>query len=70
MAEAQAYATSGSTAYVGQIITVVDEQNKSTGVYIISNIDGDLVNLLQSSGTEEIESISNEELDLMINDNE
>lgn len=46
--EAQAYARSDATAYVGQIIRVVDEAAGSATVYLITNIDGDLQNLSDS----------------------
>ena len=53
LAEAQAYAKSGATAYVGQIITVVDEINGSATLYIISNVAGDLIEISQSSSSDE-----------------
>lgn len=43
----QAYATSGSIAYVGQIVSLVDEANKKVTVYSIQNTDG----LLKEVGT-------------------
>lgn len=43
----QAYATSGSIAYVGQIVSLVDETNKKVTVYSIQNTDG----LLKEVGT-------------------
>ena len=47
--QAQTYAATGATAYVGQLITVVDEVNNSATVYVISNTNGDLVNISASS---------------------
>ena len=41
--EAQAYASTGPTAYVGQIITVVDETNNISSAYIITNVEGNLL---------------------------
>lgn len=46
--EAQAYARSDATAYVGQIIRVVDEAAGSVTAYLITDIDGDLQNLSDS----------------------
>lgn len=43
----QAYATSGSIAYVGQVVSLVDEANKKVTVYSIQNTDG----LLKEVGT-------------------
>lgn len=43
----QAYATSGSIAYVGQIVSLVDEANHKVTVYSIQNTDG----LLKEVGT-------------------
>lgn len=42
LAEAQEYAQNGATAYVGQILTVVDEENNTTKAYLIKNEAGDL----------------------------
>lgn len=41
--EAQNYAKSGATAYVGQVITVVDETNNKSQLYVIQNKAGDLL---------------------------
>lgn len=41
--DAQTYAQSGATAYVGQVLSVVDETANSTTLYLISNTAGDLV---------------------------
>lgn len=69
LAEAQTYAASGATAYVGQLITVVDETNDSSTVYVISNTDGDLISLFASSDSPEIESLTNAEIDTIIEQN-
>ena len=42
MESLEAYATSGAIAYVGQIVSLVDEANKKVTVYSIQNIEGDL----------------------------
>lgn len=42
LSSAQTYATSNPLAYVGQIITVVDESNKSAKAYLIKDTDGNL----------------------------
>lgn len=47
MESLQAYATSGAIAYVGQIVSLVDEANKKVTVYSIQNTDG----LLKEVGT-------------------
>ena len=46
-AELRTYATSGAIAYVGQIVSLVDETNKKVTVYSIQNTDG----LLKEVGT-------------------
>lgn len=66
--EAQTYAASGATAYVGQLITVVDETNETSTVYVISNTDGDLISLFSSS-SDDIESLTNAEIDTIIAQN-
>lgn len=44
------YAKTGATAYVGQIVTYVNEaENKST-VYVISNVEGDLLEVGSGAG--------------------
>lgn len=45
--ELRTYATSGAIAYVGQIVSLVDETNKKVTVYSIQNTDG----LLKEVGT-------------------
>ena len=47
----ETYAKSGVTAYVGQIITLVDEANKTCEAYMISNEDGTLVKLAQTTAS-------------------
>ena len=66
--EAQEYAANGATAYVGQLLTVVDEDNDTSGIYVIANTDGDLINILLSSNnvSENVESISNVDIDSII----
>ena len=46
-ASLEAYATSGAIAYVGQIVSLVDEANKKVTVYSIQNTEG----LLKEVGT-------------------
>lgn len=41
----QAYATSGAVAYVGQILSLVDETNNNVTLYAIKNTAGDLVEI-------------------------
>ena len=52
----EAYAKSGVTAYVGQIITLVDETNKTCEAYIISNEAGTLVKLAQTTASGDLAS--------------
>lgn len=52
--EAQAYARNGATAYVGQLIAVVDETNDTATVYQIQNEAGDIVDLYSASASEAI----------------
>lgn len=47
--ELETYAKSGATAYVGQIVQLVDETNKTATAYIIANVDGDLVEVGSST---------------------
>lgn len=47
----ETYAKSGVTAYVGQIITLVDEANKSCEAYMISNEAGTLVKLASTTAS-------------------
>ena len=53
--EAQTYARTGATAYVGQLLSVVDETNNTTAIYVIINESGDLVNL-SAPGGEQLEN--------------
>lgn len=48
LTEAQNYAKNDATAYVGQLISVVNENSGQTNVYIISNVAGDLINISSS----------------------
>ena len=41
----QAYATSGAVAYVGQILSLIDETNNNVTLYAIKNTAGDLVKI-------------------------
>ncbi len=52
----ETYAKSGVTAYVGQIITLVDETNKSCEAYMISNEAGTLVKLAQTTASGDLAS--------------
>ena len=52
--EAQEYARAGVTAYVGQRLSVVDENNNTTKVYVIANTTGDLIDI-SSGGSSGIE---------------
>lgn len=47
----ETYAKSGVTAYVGQIITLVNEASKTCEAYMISNETGTLVKLAQTTAT-------------------
>ncbi len=47
----ETYAKSGVTAYVGQIITLVDEVNKTCEAYMISNEAGTLVKLASTTAS-------------------
>lgn len=50
--EAQQYAVTGVTAYVGQLLSVVDETNNTTSVYVIINEAGDLLEISSAGGAE------------------
>lgn len=52
----ETYAKSGVTAYVGQIITLVDETNKSCEAYMISNAAGTLVKLASTTASGDLAS--------------
>lgn len=47
----ETYAKSGVTAYVGQIITLVDETNKTCEAYMIANEAGTLIKLASTTAT-------------------
>ena len=55
--EAKNYAKNGATAYVGQLLSVVDEENNNTNIYVIINTAGELVNIQSSSGGDIEENI-------------
>ena len=50
------YAKTGVTAYVGQIITLVDETNKTCEAYMISNEAGTLVKLASTTASGDLAS--------------
>ena len=52
----ETYAKSGVTAYVGQIITLVDETNKSCEAYMISNEAGTLIKLASTTASGDLAS--------------
>lgn len=52
----ETYAKSGVTAYVGQIITLVDETNKTCEAYMISNEAGTLVKLASTTASGDLAS--------------
>ena len=47
----ETYAKSGVTAYVGQIVTLVDETNKTCEAYMIANEAGTLIKLAATTAT-------------------
>lgn len=49
LSELEIYAKSGATAYVGQIVQLVDEANGTATAYIIANTDGDLLEVGSST---------------------
>ena len=49
--ELETYAKSGATAYVGQIVTLVNEASNTAEVYMISNTAGTLVKLAQTAAS-------------------
>ena len=53
--EAQEYARTGATAYVGQRLSIVDENNNTTKVYVIANKAGDLIDISSSGSGSGIE---------------
>lgn len=52
----ETYAKTGVTAYVGQIITLVDEANKTCEAYMISNEAGTLVKLASTTASGDLAS--------------
>lgn len=42
LSSAEEYSKNSGNAYVGQVISVVDEENDTVSIYQIKNIDGDL----------------------------
>lgn len=52
----ETYAKSGVTAYVGQIVTLVDEANKTCEAYMISNEAGTLVKLASTTASGDLAS--------------
>lgn len=52
--ELKEYAASGATAYVGQIVSCVDETENLVSAYIILNKSGDLLKLASTSATGDI----------------
>lgn len=51
----KAYATSGAVAYVGQILSLVNETDKTVTLYAIKNTDGDLVQIGTDIAIPEVE---------------
>ena len=51
MTDLQEYAVSGATAYVGQIVTYVDEENSTVVAYMISNTAGTLIKLASTTAS-------------------
>ncbi len=49
LTEMEEYAKNGATAYVGQVVSLVNETNNSVEAYMISNTSGDLVKLAQTT---------------------
>lgn len=52
----ETYAKSGVTAYVGQIVTLVDETNKTCEAYMISNEAGTLIKLASTTASGDLAS--------------
>lgn len=52
--EMETYATSGATAYVGQPVVFVDEENSTVEAYIIANTAGTLVKLASTTASGDI----------------
>lgn len=56
MDELEAYASSGATAYVGQIVALVDEEEGMTEAYMITDEAGTLVKLAQTTASGDLAS--------------
>lgn len=68
LGDLQNYATTNAAAYVGQIVAVVDQENKTAVAYIITNVDGELVEIgsgVISEGT----NIESDGVSIIIEDN-
>lgn len=52
--EMETYATSGATAYVGQPVVFVDEENSTVEAYIIANTAGTLVKLASTTASGDV----------------
>ena len=52
--EMETYATSGATAYVGQSVVFVDEENSTVEAYIIANTAGTLVKLASTTASGDV----------------
>ena len=50
----QNYVSTGPTAYVGQIIALVDETNSTVTVYIIKDEDGNLSKIVSTAYNEDL----------------
>lgn len=64
---AQTYATSGATAYVGQVITVVDEANNAATAYVIADTAGTLQEV-GSGSAQPMQFVANEAAMLALTD--
>lgn len=51
LSDAQNYAQNGATAYVGQIIVVVNEVEKSAQAFMIANVEGELIEVGSGTGS-------------------
>lgn len=49
--EMETYASSGATAYVGQVLTLVDETNNTASAWLITNTTGTLVKLASTTAS-------------------
>lgn len=50
------YAKTGATAYVGQVLTFVDETNKKAEAYLISSVEGTLIKLASTTASGDLAS--------------